>query len=293
MAISHFHAFSASTWRDVLSKFQMFALDEQKAVQFLLTNAILIVDEMCYKTSIHLELRVHARLYLLHQINVVCRYVSHLLPGGAGWSRWQRAARLHSSRTAGRAAGSSLVLSFLSRTHIHPNTHLLSDTHFSLSKKKIIFFKKTHPRTHRRQKQRLVCQVGSGKKKKKEKNSRATPGRSLNPRDPDSELGRFAPRNLRVKHNDPAPGTGLYRHARSLKGREQIPQWGAATGGDILWALPPPALPFRLLLLHRRVTNRGRQTHPAINRSEPRNLYLSEVWTSAGTRLEARTQIHL
>lgn len=62
----------------------MFAFDEQKAVQFPLTDAILIVDEMCYKTSIHLDLRVHAGLYLLHQINVVCRYVSHLLPGGAG-----------------------------------------------------------------------------------------------------------------------------------------------------------------------------------------------------------------
>lgn len=44
------------------------------------------------------------------------------------------------------------------------------------------------------------------------------------PRDPDSELGCFAPRNLRVKHSKPAPGTSLCRHVRSLKGREQIPQ---------------------------------------------------------------------
>lgn len=65
----------------------------------------------------------------------VCRYVSHLVPGGSERSTWQRAARLRSSRAAGRAAGSSPLLSFLSRAHIHRNTHLLlPGPRFSLEK---------------------------------------------------------------------------------------------------------------------------------------------------------------
>lgn len=101
------------------------------------------------------------------------------------------------------------------------------------------------------------------------------------PRDPDSELGRFAPRNLLVKHSEPAPGTGMCRHVRSLKGREQIPQWGAATGGNILWAVPPSALPFRLLLRCRRVATRRRQTHVEVVRTERRKagLWVSSVKT--------------
>lgn len=53
-------------------------------------------------------------------------------------------------------------------------------------------------------------------------NAGVTPGRRLH--EPDSKLGRFAPRNRRLKHRQPPPGTGLRRHVRSLKGREQIPQ---------------------------------------------------------------------
>lgn len=63
------------------------------------------------------------------------------------------------------------------------------------------------------------CVQGGGAKK-----FQSYAGSVPQPRDPDSELGRFAPRNLRVKHSEPAPGTGLCRHVRSLKGRERIPQ---------------------------------------------------------------------
>lgn len=107
------------------------------------------------------------------------------------------------------------------------------------------------------------------------------------PRDPDSELDRFAPRNLLMKHSEPAPGTGLCRHVRSLKGREQIPQWGAATGGNILWALPPSTLPFRLLLRCRHVATRRRQTHVVVIRTERRK----QDWASPVSRPDSASSI--
>lgn len=107
-------------------------------------------------------------------MSVVCRYVSHLEPGGSDWSTWQPAPRLHSSRAAGRAAGSSALLSFLRWAHIHGNTHLLlSAPHFSLGKKKNLRMR--HSRN-----QRLASQVVS------DKQSHAGP--VSQPRDPDSEL---------------------------------------------------------------------------------------------------------
>lgn len=101
-------------------------------------------------------------------MSVVCRYVSHLVPGGSDWSTWLRAARLHSSRAAGRAAGSSPLLSFLSRAHIHRNTHLLlSGPHFSL--------KKIPPNAP--QWKAATCLSSCVR----QTNARVTPGRSLNP----------------------------------------------------------------------------------------------------------------
>lgn len=100
--------------------------------------------------------------------------------------------------------------------HTHTHTHTpaaLLCTLMSVVKKKTL-------RMHHRRKQRLVCQVVSRGGKKFQSHA----GSVSQPRDPDSELGRFAPRNLRVKHSEPAPGTGLCRHVRSLKGRERIPQ---------------------------------------------------------------------
>lgn len=184
-------------------------------------------------------------------MRVVCRYASHLVPGGSARSTWQRAARLHSSRAAGRAAGSSPLFSFLSRAHIHRNTHLLlSGPHFSLKKP-----------PNAPQPKAATCLSSCVRQTNHA-------GSVSQPRDPDSELDRFAPRNLLMKHSEPAPGTGLCRHVRSLKGREQIPQWGAATGGNILWALPPSTLPFRLLLRCRHVATRRRQTHVVVIRTE-------------------------
>lgn len=200
-------------------------------------------------------------------MSVVCRYVSHLVPGGSDWSTWLRAARLHSSRAAGRAVGSSPLLSFLSRAHIHRNTHLLlSGPHFSLKKN-------TSERTTVESSDLPLKLCPTNK-------CQSHAGSVSQPRVPDSELGRFAPRNLRVKHSEPAPGTGLCRHVRSLKGREQIPQWGAATGGNILWALPPPALPFRLLMLCQHVATRRRQTHAVMIRTERRKpgFSVTSLW---------------
>lgn len=54
---------------------------------------------------------------------------SHLAPGWPERAKWRRPARLHSSRTAGRAAGASLLFSFLSRPHIQQKHLLLSFRH--------------------------------------------------------------------------------------------------------------------------------------------------------------------
>lgn len=208
----------------------------------------------------------------------VCRYASHLVPGGSDRSTWQRAARLHSSRAAGRAAGSSPLLSFLRRAHIQRNTHLLlPGPHFSLKK-----------RTTVESSDLALKLCPTNKCPESRRVGLATPATR------NSELGRFAPRNPRVKHSEPAPGTGLCRHVRSLKGREQIPQWGAATGGTILWALPPPALPFRLLLRCRNVPTRRRQTHYVMltDRRKP-GFSLTSVWWpgSASSLQQSRPQM--
>lgn len=103
------------------------------------------------------------------------------------------------------------------RTHAHTHAHTCCALiHTCVFRKK----KQKKFRTHHRRKQRLVCQVVSRDKNRFQSHA----GSVSQPRDPDSELGRFAPRNLRGKHSEPAPGTGLCRHVRSLKGRERIPQ---------------------------------------------------------------------
>lgn len=101
------------------------------------------------------------------------------------------------------------------RTHAHAHTHLLrSYTHLCLS------WGKKNPERTTGESSDLSVKLCPGIIKKFQSHA----GSVSQPRDPDSELGRFAPRNLRVKHCEPAPGTGLCRHVRSLKGRERIPQ---------------------------------------------------------------------
>lgn len=86
---------------------------------------------------------------------------SHLVPGWADRSKWQRAARLHSSRTAGRAAGASPLLSFLSRLHIHTNTPTALSLWHLVHAFSANSSEQTASKTTSCSSDRLVCQVVS------------------------------------------------------------------------------------------------------------------------------------
>lgn len=103
--------------------------------------------------------------------------------------------------------------------HTHAHTHTPAALLYTLMS--VVKKKNTPPNTPQAKAATCLssCVQGGGAKK-----FQSYAGSVPQPRDPDSELGRFAPRNLRVKHSEPAPGTGLCRHVRSLKGRERIPQ---------------------------------------------------------------------
>ena len=192
---------------------------------------------------------------------------SHLVPGWPERAKWQRPARLRSSRTAGRAAGASPpLLSFLGRPHIDEKHLLLSSWHLfhtflseqlrskaAASKPPPLPLPPPPPPPPP-----LLppppppAAAASSRSKSSERTSstKLCPKKKIpadaclgfvwfcSPLRTQSRRGAASLRQSsgslvasgRVKNKLSAPVCD------SLKGRRRIPQSGAATGGDMLWA---------------------------------------------------------
>ncbi len=104
----------------------------------------------------------------------------------------------------------------------------LPDTCFTLSRQTAPNKPATTTTASEQQRERLVCQVVSKNPRKDQ------PGFFFLPPQTQSRRCAASPRQSSGSH---IVKTAFCVHVYSLKGRQQIPQWGAATGGDMLWAV--------------------------------------------------------